>query len=195
MCHYLVSLSVVLVSLLSFCHICPHTFDDVKFYCLGDELKSPEDTDDVDTEKVVTDTSEKEAKKQVDPILDAVIKMLKLGGKKEKKAEETSKSESAGSSSEGDLDSKQVKDSLPSEPLSFKKGADKGDTEGDNKIKVKITHLGSDDVKLLEEDEKREELAGTNNANNRLKKAGKKIENMVKEKLKKAGVDLGSELR
>eukprot|EP00795_Rhopilema_esculentum_P014393 gene14393-5444_t len=161
----------------------------------GDELKSPEDTDDVDTEKVVADTSEKESKKQVDPILDAVIKMLKLGGKKEKKAEEASKSESAGSSSEDDLDSKQIKNSLPSEPLSFKEGTDKGDTIGDNKIKVKITHLGSDDVKLLEEDEKQEELAGTNNANNRLRKAGKKIENMVKEKLKKAGVDLGTNIK
>lgn len=65
-----------------------------------------------------------------------------------------------------------------------------GTVSGD-KVKVRVTRLDGGDLKILEENEKQEELAGTATDASKLNSAAKKIETMIKNKLEKAGVDIG----
>ena len=124
--------------------------------------------------------------------------MLKLGSKKRESnddkntKEEDNLKESVKESTEGKSES-EGGSGTPSKSSEEESKEEQGN--GDGKIKVRISRLGNEETKLLEEDEKLEELSGTNSGNNRLKKAGKKIEDMIKKKLKKAGVGVGGKCR
>eukprot|EP00794_Sanderia_malayensis_P003327 gene3327-3814_t len=67
--------------------------------------------------------------------------------------------------------------------------------QGTAKLKVRVSKLNSNDLKVLEEQEKSEELQGVNSDANKLRLSGKKIEKLIKEKLKKAGVEFGANVK
>ena len=132
--------------------------------------------------------------KNLDPLLETVMKMLKLGGKKQKKASEPTMTEEDGANTKEPLTSDKESSHLNEQEqakASTVEELEEPQEDPADKIKVRVSRLGEDERKILEENEKQEELSGPNKANNRLKKAGKKIEDLIKKKLKKAGVDLG----
>lgn len=153
--------------------------------CSGSELAQDDES--------INESKGRKRKDTLDPMLEAVMKMLKLGNVNEKKAVEEEQKDisdvekqstaNVESSTDNEEQSKKV-ETPEDQPKEQKESAS-------DKIRVRITRLGSEAKKLLEEDEKQEELSGTNGENDKLKQAGKKIEDMIKKKLKKAGVDVG----
>lgn len=192
---------------------------------LGQDLESSNDEALNEEQEEGLEEPRSGVEKKTDPLLNALLKMLQLGSKKqaEKKklaaSMEEDQSESTGdeqvyskASNQADqFDQKEQVDQThqtdqtdQSDRTSQNDNTDSASATDsspgsnseslDKKVKIRISRLGSDDARVLEEHEKQEELAGTGNDNNRLKRAGKKIEDMVKEKLKKAGVDIGGML-
>ena len=120
--------------------------------------------------------------------------MLKLPSKKEKpdrnrKAKE--ESDSLDSMKEDADKTSESKDESLSASKSSVENLEKDEESRDGSIKVRISQLDSEESKFFEENEKQEELSGMSNSKRQLKRAGKKIEDIIKKKLKKAGVNIG----
>ena len=189
---------------------------------IGEDLEASSEEALNDEQEEGIEESRSRVDKKTDPLVNALLKMLQLGSKKqaEKRKLATSMQEDQPESG-GD----EQFDSKASDQVNQKEQVDQTHQEDqtdqadhtsqtdhdysasssdssldsktgsvDEKVKIRISRLGSDEARVLDEHEKQEELAGTGNDNNKLKQAGKKIEAMVKEKLKKAGVDIGGML-
>ncbi len=127
---------------------------------------------------------EKNVEKNNDKVLDAVFKFIRKANKKVGTKAEKGSNEEASKDITSNEESKTIKE--------LENNDDVAEGSGAGKVKVKFSKLGSEDVKILEEQERQEELAGTGTDAGRVRAAGKKIEKMIKDKLKKAGVDVGS---
>ena len=148
---------------------------------------------DEESSKKEQDPDQKQSE-NLDPLIGAFRQILQYANKDRRKPddgeEEREKDDAEAFVNGNTKGTPEIKKESPSKPLEENRKEDEKDgLEG--KVKVRISRLGSADTKLLEENEKQEELSGVSSANNRLKKAGKKIEDIIKKKLKKAGVDIG----
>ena len=155
---------------------------------LGNQLASEEDSG-----KNTQDPDQDQTKK-LDPLLETLMSMLKLSKKMkdsdgDKAAKEKDDSENSMKTSTEKTSENEEESLTPAK--SSKEPTTESENNFDGNVKVRIRRLSSEDTKLIEENEKQEELSGTGNANNRLKTAGKKIEDIIKKKLKKAGVNIG----
>ncbi len=138
----------------------------------------------LEDEENIYQNPDNKVEKNNDKVLDAVFKFIHKANKKAGTKAEKGSNEEASKDITSNEESKTIKE--------LENNDDVAEGSGAGKVKVKFSKLGSEDVKILEEQERQEELAGTGTDAGRVRAAGKKIEKMIKDKLKKAGVDVGS---
>ena len=120
--------------------------------------------------------------------------MLKLPSKKEKpdtNEHAKEESDSIDSVKEDSSKTSESKDESLSASKSSEENLEKDGESRDGSIKVRVSRLDSEESKFFEESEKQEELSGMSNSKRQLNRAGKRIEDIIKKKLKKAGVNIG----
>ena len=192
---------------------------------IGEDLEASNEEAGTGKQEEGIEESRSRVDKKTDPLVNALLKMLQLGSKKQAEKKKLAASMEEDQLESGGDEQFDSKASDQTDQVNQKEQVDKTDQTDhtdqsdhtsqtdhdystsasdssldsktgsvDEKVKIRISRLGSDEARVLEEHEKQEELAGTGNDNNKLKQAGKKIEAMVKEKLKKAGVDIGGML-
>jgi len=155
---------------------------------LTSDEESNEKTQDADKVKI----------ENLDPLLQTLLGMLKLPSKKEKPdTNEHAKEEtdSIDSVKEDSSKTSESKDESLSASKSSEENLEKDGESRDGSIKVRVSRLDSEESKFFEESEKQEELSGMSNSKRQLNRAGKKIEDIIKKKLKKAGVNIGANIK